>query len=152
MAGGSLGYTEGGPTKLFTAKVTVPVIGEANMERVVSAQDALNSIGTPSAISTTGVTALSVSTIGMKTVIVSARASVIEDTEVVVRLKFLDAGGECISVSPTTSIYFTDITDGVGQSIAEAAVFENSVGASSAVVVVVSKPEGATINLYANAI
>lgn len=152
MAGGSLGYTEGGPTKLFTARVTVPVIGEANMERVVSAQDVLDSIGTPTAITSIGVTTISVSTVGMKSVIISARAGVVEDTEITVRLKFLDANGECLSVSATASLYFTDMVDTSGQSIAEAAVFENNVGASSAVVVVASKPEGVTINLYANAI
>lgn len=152
MAKGSIGYTEGGPAKLLTASVTVPVIGAVNMERVVSAQDAIGSIGAPLSVSAIGTTALSVSTTGMKTVVVSARASVVEDTELVIRLKFLDAAEECISVSPTTSVYFTDVVDGSGQAIAETAVFENSVGASSAVVIVVSKPEGATINLYANAI
>lgn len=152
MPVGQIGYTEGGPTLLLTETVNVSETVEAQMERVVQSSGIMSSVGAPTTISSTGRTGVTKGVFAMNNIVVSARAAVAEDTEVVVRLIFFDAAEEIICASVSTSMYFSGITDLAGDTLSEPAVFANNVGASSVEVVVESLPAESSIKLYINAI
>lgn len=152
MSTGYIGYTEGGPTRLHTERVETSPGVYAHMERVVSSSGVMDSIGSPVIISAVGQTSIIVNTASKSSIVVAARAAVPEDTEIVVALVMYDSAGEIICLTEKKSIYFSAVTDLAGDTVSEPAIFENSVGASTAKVVVSSIQTGTSASIYANAI